>query len=516
VLSITTTIPASVASGSTLPSVSVQLLDANSNPVNTAGVAVTLSLSPSGTLGGTTTQSTSASGVATFAGLSVSAAEGTGYSLVAAASGYANGGSNNFSITAGALATLSFSQQPTAAVAGVSIAPAVTVTGLDAGSNPVPNVVVTLSVVTGPLDATLNDASATTNANGVATFTGLSATVAGTYTIRATSGAVQSAASNSFVISPAAAAALAMRTQPTGGTAGGQVTPTVQVEARDQFGNLATGYTDQVQLDVATGPDGGSLSNNSTSAVGGIATFTGMTVSTAGVYTLAASATGLLGTTTSAFTVAGAPATQLVVTAVPATGTAGQTLQPAITVEARDASGNLVTTFTGPVSLEFGANPGSATLSGGEPVNAVGGIATFAAVQVSAAGNGYTLVASSAGLSPDTSPSIDIVAPALGGATQLGFLAQPSNVNAGAAISPPVQVEVRDASGSRVASSAATVVLVFGNNAGGATLSGSTAQAASGVATFANLRVSRPGNGYTLVATSDGLARATSSGFRVR
>jgi hypothetical protein len=168
------------------------------------------------------------------------------------------------------------------------------------------------------------------------------------------------------------------------------------------------------------------------------------------------------------------------------------------------------------VTLALGANPGTATLSGGGPVNAVGGIATFSAVQISAAGTGYTLVASSTGLTSDTSTPIDIAAPAVSGATQLGFLVQPTNVNAGAAISPPVQVEVRDAGGSRVTTSAATVVLVFGNNAGGATLSGSTAQAASGVATFANLRVSAPGNGYTLVATSDGLASSTSLGFRVR
>ena len=507
--------PATVTSGVAItPAVSVRLLDAASNPVTTSGVTITLAASPSGSITGGS--AATASGVATFTGLTLTAAPGTGYSFSASAGGYTGATSNSFSVVAGALATLAFVQQPTSEVAGVSIAPAVTVVARDAGSNPVPGAVVTLSVVTGPVGATLNDASATTNASGVATFTGLDATVAGTYTIRAASGAVQSAASNAFVISPAAAAVLAIRTQPTGGTAGGLVTPTVQVEARDAFANLATGYTSQVVLGVATGPVGGSLSNNSTSAVGGIATFTGMTVSTAGVYTLGASATGLTGATTNSFTVASAPATQLVFTAVPGTGTALQSLTPAITVEARDAGGNLVTTFTGPVSLAIGTNPGSATLSGGGPVNAVGGIATFSAVQISVAGNGYTLVASSAGLTSDTSAPINIAAAAVGGATQLGFLVQPTNVNAGAAISPPVQVEVRDAGGSRVTTSAATVVLVFGNNAGGATLSGSTAQAASGVATFADLRVSAPGNGYTLVATSDGLTSATSSGFRVR
>jgi hypothetical protein len=402
-------------------------------------------------------------------------------------------------------------------VAGVSIAPSVTVLASDAAANPVSGAPVTLSVVTGPAGATLNDESATTNASGVATFNLLDATVAGTYTIRATSGAVQSAASNPFVISPAAAAALAIRTQPTGGTAGGLVTPTVQVEARDAFDNLAIGYNDQVLLNVATGPVGGSLSNNSTSAVGGIATFTGMTVSTAGVYTLGASATGLTGATTNAFTVAGAPATELVFTPVPGTGTIGQSLAPAITVEARDAGGNLVTTFTGPVTLALGANPGGATLSGGGPVNAVGGVATFSAVQISAAGNGYTLVASSTGLTSDTSTPIDIAAPAVSGATQLGFLVQPSEVARNASIAPAVRVEVRDASGSRVATATTPVTMAIAANPGSSTLSGTlTRTAVNGVATFDNLSLNRAGTGYTLRATAAGLTAATSAAFRVR
>jgi uncharacterized protein YjdB len=420
-------------------------------------------------------------------------------------------------VGAGSLATLAFAQQPTGEEAGVSIVPTVTVLARDAGSNAVPGAVITLAVVTGPVGGTLNDASATTNASGVATFSGLDARIAGSYTIRATSGAVQSAASNAFVIAPAAAAALAMRTQPTGGTAGGLVTPTVQVEARDAFGNLVTAYNSQVVLGVATGPVGGSLSNNSTSAVGGIATFTGMTVSTAGVYTLTASATGLTDATTNSFTVAGAPATELVFTFVPGTGTSGQSLTPAITVEARDAGGNLVTTFTGPVTLALGANPGGATLSGGGPVNAVGGIATFSAVQISAAGNGYTLTASSTGLTPGTSIPIDIIGAAVSGATQLGFLVQPAEVARNASIAPAVRVEVRDASGSRVTTATTSVTMAIAANPGSSTLSGTLTRAAvNGVATFDNLSLNRAGTGYTLRATASGLNAATSTAFRVR
>jgi hypothetical protein len=129
----------------------------------------------------------------------------------------------------------------------------------------------------------------------------------------------------------------------------------------------------------------------------------------------------------------------------------------------------------------------------------------------------FTVQVSDAGDRTDAQALTLVVADGfVGGVRQLGFLVQPSNVNAGAAISPPVQVEVRDVNGSRVTTSTATVVMVFGKNAGNATLTGNVAQADAGVAIFEDLRVSAPGNGYTLVATSDGMESATSSGFRVR
>jgi hypothetical protein len=150
-------------------------------------------------------------------------------------------------------------------------------------------------------------------------------------------------------------------------------------------------------------------------------------------------------------------------------------------------------------------------------VNAVAGVATFSAVQISTAANGYTLVASSAGLASDTSGSIDIVAAAVGGATQLGFLVQPSEVQRNASITPSVRVEVRDASGSRVTTATTPVTMAIAANPGNSTLSGTLTRAAvSGVATFDNLSLNRAGTGYTLRATATGLTAATSIAFRVR
>jgi hypothetical protein len=98
----------------------------------------------------------------------------------------------------------------------------------------------------------------------------------------------------------------------------------------------------------------------------------------------------------------------------------------------------------------------------------------------------------------------------------LAFVTQPANAERSQAITPAVQVEIRNAQGQRVSSDTRTVSLSLGSNPGGATLGGTTsAAAANGVATFSDLSVSEAGSGYTLSATATGLSGATSAGFDV-
>jgi hypothetical protein len=68
-----------------------------------------------------------------------------------------------------------------------------------------------------------------------------------------------------------------------------------------------------------------------------------------------------------------------------------------------DNTGTVRTTATNSVTMTIANNPGGATLSGATTVNAVNGIATFSGLKLNKGGAGYTLVASSAGLMPDTS-----------------------------------------------------------------------------------------------------------------
>jgi hypothetical protein len=80
----------------------------------------------------------------------------------------------------------------------------------------------------------------------------------------------------------------------------------------------------------------------------------------------------------------------------------------------------------------------------------------------------------------------------------------------------PVTVEVVDGTGTLVTSSSALVTIALGANPGHATLGGTTSvHAAGGVATFSTLTLDKPGNGYTLRASSPSLDGTTSSRFDI-
>src|SRR5439155_22456763 len=101
--------------------------------VYTAYISISMSIryhNASGTLSGTMTVAT-ISGVATFSTLSLNR-PGTGYTLTASATGLTAATSTAFNISAGAAAKLVFTVQPSNAVAGAAITPAVQVAVQDA------------------------------------------------------------------------------------------------------------------------------------------------------------------------------------------------------------------------------------------------------------------------------------------------------------------------------------------------------------------------------------------------
>src|SRR5207253_626441 len=196
----------------------------------------------------------------------------------------------------------------------------------------------------------------------------------------------------------------------------------------------------------------------------------------------------------------------------PASTTAGATLTPAVQVEIRDQFNNRVTNATNGVTLAIGTNPSAGTLTGGTPaVAAVNGVATFSGLSIDKAGTGYTLVASSTGLTNQTSSAFNITA---GTSTQLVFSVQPTNTVAGAAITPAIQVTAQDGSGNTATGFTGNITLAIGTNPGSGTLAGTLSHAAvGGVATFSGLSIDKAGTGYTFTAT--GAGSTTSTAFNV-
>ena len=148
---------------------------------------------------------------------------------------------------------------------------------------------------------------------------------------------------------------------------------------------------------------------------------------------------------------------------VQGTGTSyysGDVLSPSLTVQVLDSVGTLITSSTASVTLAIGTNPGSGTLAGTVTRAAVNGIATFDDVSIAATGTGYTLVASSTGLTSATSSAFNILA---GSPPTLQFQTQPSNVTAGNAISPSVKVKFVNSLGTTITSITTTAFLSIRN-----------------------------------------------------
>src|SRR2546426_9265763 len=90
--------------------------------------------------------------------------------------------------------------------------------------------------------------------------------------------------------------------------------------------------------------------------------------------------------------------------------------------------------------LAPGTNPSGGTLTGPGPQAAVSGVATFSATSIDRAGNGYTLVASSAPLTSATSTTFNVTA---GAAAQIAINAgnnQAATAGAAGAGEPAVVV----------------------------------------------------------------------------
>jgi hypothetical protein len=229
---------------------------------------------------------------------------------------------------------------------------------------------------------------------GVASFSGLRITVAGSYTINAAGGGL-TGTSSSMTVTPGDPTQLVFQAYPGNTTAGAGIDG-VTVALKDGNGNLCTNFNGDVSLS-ASGPVGGSLIGaSSAKASGGIASFGAMRITVAGTYAITASGGGV-SATGAPFIVSPGPASILaVVGGDNQTGRPSQALFQPIVVKTSDGFGNAV----GGVTVNFAVTGGGGSLSAASAVTSrEAGIAQITWTMGASYGT-QTMTAAAAGLSP--------------------------------------------------------------------------------------------------------------------
>ena len=421
--------PGSVtADGTTTSTVTVTLKDAFSNPVSGKTVSLAKNSGPGTPTISAASGSSSASGVVTFTVKSTTAGTDVFAATDVTDSNLAITQTAGVVFTPGAAAKLVFSQQPATTVAGTAISPAVTVYVEDANGNVVTNNSSSVTIGSSTTGFTGGSTLTVAAVNGVATFSAVDPTTAGTAnTLTASDGALTGATSNSFTVNAAAASQLVFTTQPSASTVAGVAfaqQPVVKIE--DQYGNVVTSGSDSsvsVALTLTTGT--GTLGGiTSMSAVNGVADFTGkgLNINLVGnnkVLTATVTVTaGTKTTTTSpAFAITFAAASQLVFTTQPAASTvAGIAIatQPVVTIE--DQYGNTVTGGADATrSVALTLTTGTGTLGGTISMNAVNGVADFTGkgLSINYVGTDKVLTATAGTKTTTTSPAFAITLPAI-------------------------------------------------------------------------------------------------------
>ena len=270
---------------------------------------------------------------------------------------------------------------------------------------------VTIALHSGPSSGFASGSTLTAKAvKGVATFDNLTLHTAGTHTFRATAGSLTSATTGSIVISAAAASKLAFTQVPTTGMAGTPLTA-LQVAILDIHGNVDTSNTSKVRIAVKSGPGGFTSDSTLTAkAVGGVATFSNLTLNTAGTYTFRVRAGTLTSATAGNIVISAAAASNLVFTMTTSTGSVNKRLGT-MTVSIVDAYGNITPTEK-MITLSISSGPSGGNFHPRSILNvkAVNGVAKFSNIKLAKAGT-YTLSAFAKSLGSAISGDIDIIDP---------------------------------------------------------------------------------------------------------
>lgn len=144
---------------------------------------------------------------------------------------------------------------------------------------------------------TLQGTKTVTVNDGVATFSGLFHTIANDIDLSFSASGFTPVISDTITIEPAAADSLIFTVQPSNVSKNDPITPAIEVQLTDTFGNFVSQGGISVELVKVTGPQNGDITGNSTNPVNtnisGTAIFSNIRLNTNGDYTLRAISTGL-------------------------------------------------------------------------------------------------------------------------------------------------------------------------------------------------------------------------------
>ncbi len=282
----------------------------------------------------------------------------------------------------------------------------------------------------------------------------------------------------------------------------------VMVEAQDANGMVDLNYDGDITIALGSNPGDATLQGSLTQPASfGTATFNDLALDEPGSgYTLQASGDNVEQTDSDPFAID----PLFAFSTPPTSAAAGDPF--AVAISAKDAQGNVDTAYSGSVTLALAANPGNGTLGGTLTATAVNGLANFSNLTLNKSGTGYTLKATSGGVTLATSGGFDVTA---GQATRLVASTEPPGSIA-AANAFGLTVKAEDPNGNVDSTFSGPVTVALAANPGDGTLGGTlTVDASGGVATFIGLTLNAAGTGYALQASSSGLASATTSPINV-
>lgn len=328
----------------------------------------------------------------------------------------------------------------------------------------------------------------------------VSGAVVGTSAITATYDGVS--ASFTVTVVPGAPTRLVVRTQPTGAASGVIFTTQPVVEARDAADNLVT--TSTLTVTATLGSGGGALTGLSVlTLTQGVAAFGDLAViGTVGSRTLMFAAPGLPAITSAPFVLQAGTASRVVVRTQPAGARSGLALTTQPVVELRDGADNVVTSASAVVTVSVGA--GGGTLGGTLTAAATAGVATFTNLRVTGVIGDRTLVFSAPTLTAATSATFPLIA---GQATTLAVRTAAAGGGLNGAFTTSPAVELRDSVGNVATTESGVVSATI--TSGGGTLTGASATALSGVATFTGFGINGAPGARTIRFASGTLTPAT-------